>query len=117
MTPPNGTKYRAIVDTHRHPVGPKLRARWRPAPVHLPGQRADSVRKLATPLPSRRPPGPRRCRHGATEGQVLPSRRVVAWSGVHTSVARFADATLVWTDPSEKQGGLSMLAIHLTARR
>ena len=25
MTPPNGTKYRAIVDTHRHPVGAKLR--------------------------------------------------------------------------------------------
>jgi len=25
MTPPNGTKYRAIVDTHRHPVGATLR--------------------------------------------------------------------------------------------
>ena len=25
MTPPNGSKYRAIVDTHRHPVGAKLR--------------------------------------------------------------------------------------------
>src|SRR5271157_4365030 len=27
MSPPNGTEYRAIVDTHRHPVGPKLRAK------------------------------------------------------------------------------------------
>ncbi|MET3808211.1 putative TIM-barrel fold metal-dependent hydrolase [Nakamurella sp. UYEF19] len=27
MTQPTGTKYRAIVDTHRHPVGPKLRAK------------------------------------------------------------------------------------------
>ena len=25
MTPTNGTKYRAIVDTHRHPVGAKLK--------------------------------------------------------------------------------------------
>jgi hypothetical protein len=25
MTPPNGTKYRAVVDTHRHPVGARLR--------------------------------------------------------------------------------------------
>ena len=24
MTPPNGTEHRAIVDTHRHPIGPKL---------------------------------------------------------------------------------------------
>jgi len=27
MTPPNGTKHRAIVDTHRHPIGPKLAAK------------------------------------------------------------------------------------------
>ena len=27
MTPPNGTEHRAIVDTHRHPIGPKLAAK------------------------------------------------------------------------------------------
>src|SRR6202041_3723079 len=27
MTPPNGTEHRAIVDTHRHPIGPKLQAK------------------------------------------------------------------------------------------
>jgi hypothetical protein len=27
MTPPNGTGHRAIVDTHRHPIGPKLAAK------------------------------------------------------------------------------------------
>jgi predicted TIM-barrel fold metal-dependent hydrolase len=27
LTPPNGTKYRAVVDTHRHPIGPKLAAK------------------------------------------------------------------------------------------
>ena len=27
MTPPNGKKHRAIVDTHRHPIGPKLAAK------------------------------------------------------------------------------------------
>ena len=27
MTPPNRPEYRAIVDTHRHPIGPKLAAK------------------------------------------------------------------------------------------
>jgi hypothetical protein len=27
MTPLNGTQHRAIVDTHRHPIGPKLAAK------------------------------------------------------------------------------------------
>ncbi len=27
MTPPNETEHRAIVDTHRHPIGPKLAAK------------------------------------------------------------------------------------------
>ena len=27
MTPTNGTEHRAIVDTHRHPIGPKLAAK------------------------------------------------------------------------------------------
>jgi hypothetical protein len=27
MTSPNGTEHRAIVDTHRHPIGPKLAAK------------------------------------------------------------------------------------------
>src|SRR3984885_15891996 len=27
VTPPNRTGYRAIVDTHRHPIGPKLAAK------------------------------------------------------------------------------------------
>jgi predicted TIM-barrel fold metal-dependent hydrolase len=27
MTPPNGTEHRPIVDTHRHPIGPKLAAK------------------------------------------------------------------------------------------
>ena len=27
MIPPNGTEHRAIVDTHRHPIGPKLAAK------------------------------------------------------------------------------------------
>ena len=27
MTPPNRTEHRAIVDTHRHPIGPKLAAK------------------------------------------------------------------------------------------
>jgi hypothetical protein len=26
MIPPNGSEHRAIVDTHRHPIGPKLAA-------------------------------------------------------------------------------------------
>jgi hypothetical protein len=27
MTPPTGMEHRAIVDTHRHPIGPKLAAK------------------------------------------------------------------------------------------
>ncbi len=38
MTPPNGTKYRAIVDTHRHPVGAKLRDRMAEAGLFDPSQ-------------------------------------------------------------------------------
>ena len=38
MTPPNGTEYRAIVDTHRHPVGPKLRAKMVEAGLFDPNQ-------------------------------------------------------------------------------
>ena len=38
MTPPNGTEYGAIVDTHRHPVGPKLRAKMVEAGLFDPNQ-------------------------------------------------------------------------------
>jgi hypothetical protein len=38
VTPPNGTEYRAIVDTHRHPIGPKLAAKMAEAGLYDPKQ-------------------------------------------------------------------------------
>jgi len=38
MSTTNGTEYRAIVDTHRHPVGPKLRAKMAEAGLYDPKQ-------------------------------------------------------------------------------
>jgi hypothetical protein len=38
MTTPNGTEYRAIVDTHRHPIGPKLRAKMAERGLYDPKQ-------------------------------------------------------------------------------
>src|SRR6202453_2846814 len=38
MTPPNGTEYRAIVDTHRHPIGPKLAAKMAERGLYDPKQ-------------------------------------------------------------------------------
>src|SRR5271167_4089849 len=38
MTPPNGTEYRAIVDTHRHPIGPKLAAKMAERGLYDPNQ-------------------------------------------------------------------------------
>src|ERR1700734_3379327 len=38
MTPPNATKYRAIVDTHRHPIGPKLAAKMAARGLYDPKQ-------------------------------------------------------------------------------
>src|ERR1700675_4656788 len=36
--PPNGTQHRAIVDTHRHPIGPKLAAKMAEAGLYDPKQ-------------------------------------------------------------------------------
>jgi hypothetical protein len=38
MTPPNGTEHRAIVDTHRHPIGPKLAAKMAERGLYDPNQ-------------------------------------------------------------------------------
>ncbi len=38
MTPPNGTEHRAIVDTHRHPIGPKLAAKMAERGLYDPKQ-------------------------------------------------------------------------------
>jgi hypothetical protein len=38
MTLPNKTEHRAIVDTHRHPVGPKLRAKMAERGLYDPKQ-------------------------------------------------------------------------------
>ena len=38
MTPPNGTERRAIVDTHRHPIGPKLVAKMAERGLYDPKQ-------------------------------------------------------------------------------
>src|SRR5580692_1980498 len=38
MTLPNKAEHRAIVDTHRHPVGPKLRAKMAEAGLYDPNQ-------------------------------------------------------------------------------
>src|SRR3984957_16583393 len=38
MTLPNKTEYRAIVDTHRHPIGPKLAAKMAEAGLYDPNQ-------------------------------------------------------------------------------
>ena len=38
MTPPNKTEHRAIVDTHRHPIGPKLAARMAERGLYDPKQ-------------------------------------------------------------------------------
>jgi hypothetical protein len=38
VTPPNGTEYRAIVDTHRHPMGTKMQAKMAEAGLYDPKQ-------------------------------------------------------------------------------
>lgn len=38
MTTTNGTKYQAIIDTHRHPVGPRLRAKMADAGLYDPNK-------------------------------------------------------------------------------
>src|SRR6202030_50034 len=38
MTPPNGTEHRAIIDTHRHPIGPKLAAKMAESGLYDPKQ-------------------------------------------------------------------------------
>jgi hypothetical protein len=38
MTPPNRTEHRAIVDTHRHPIGPKLAAKMAESGLYDPKQ-------------------------------------------------------------------------------
>ena len=38
MTPPNGTEHRPIVDTHRHPIGPKLAAKMAERGLYDPKQ-------------------------------------------------------------------------------
>ena len=38
MTPPNGTEHRAIVDTHPHPIGPKLQAKMVERGLYDPNQ-------------------------------------------------------------------------------